>query len=37
MGATPTGAPTGLQQHLVSSDQLFAALPDVWEAPAPPC
>ena len=34
MGATPTGAPSGLQQHLVSGDWLFATLPDVWEASA---
>ena len=26
-----------LQQHPVSSDQFFAALSDVWEAPLPPC
>ena len=32
MGATPTGAPAGLQQHPVSSDRLFTALSDVWEA-----
>ena len=32
MGATPTRAPAGLQQHPVSGDQLFAALSDVWEA-----
>ena len=37
MGATPTGAPAGLQQHPVSGDQLFAALSDVWEASMPPC
>ena len=37
MGATPTGAPAGLQQHPVSGDQLFAALSDVWEAFMPPC
>ena len=37
MGATPTRAPAGLQQHLVGSDQLFATLSDVWEASAPPC
>ena len=37
MGATPTGAPAGLQQHPVSGDWLFAALPDVWEASVPPC
>ena len=33
MGTTPTGAPTGLQQHLVSGDQYFATLSDVWEVP----
>ena len=37
MGATPTGAPAGLQQHPVGGDRLFTALPDVWEASAPPC
>ena len=37
VGATPAGAPAGLQQHLVSNDQLFATLPDVWEVPSPPC
>ena len=37
MGAAPTGAPAGLQQHPVSGDRLFAALPDVWEASAPSC
>ena len=37
MGATPTRAPAGLQQHPVSSDWLFATLPDVWEASMPPC
>ena len=37
MGATPTRAPAGLQQHPVSGDQLFAALSDVWEASTPPC
>ena len=37
VGATPAGAPAGLQQHLVSGDRLFAALPDVWEASSPPC
>ena len=37
MGATPTRAPAGLQQHPVSSDQLFTTLPDVWEASMPPC
>ena len=37
VGATPTGAPAGLQQHLVSGDWLFAALSDVWEVSAPPC
>ena len=35
-GATPTGAPAGLQQHLVGGDQLFATLSDVWEASVPP-
>ena len=37
MGATPTRAPAGLQQHPVSCDWLFAALSDVWEASTPPC
>ena len=37
MGTTPARAPAGLQQHLVSSDQLFTTLSDVWEASAPPC
>ena len=36
MGAAPTRALAGLQQHLVSGDQLFAALSDVWEASVPP-
>ena len=36
MGATPTGAPAGLQQHPVGSDQLFTTLSDVWEASMPP-
>ena len=37
MGAAPTGAPAGLQQHPVSGDRLFAALSDVWETSTPPC
>ena len=37
MGATPAGAPAGLQQHLIGSNRLFTALPDVWEASSPPC
>ena len=37
VGATPARAPAGLQQHLVSGDQLFTALSDVWEASSPPC
>ena len=37
MGATPTEAPAGLQQHTVGGDQLFATLFDVWEASTPPC
>ena len=37
VGAIPAGAPAGLQQHPVIGDRLFAALPDVWEAPSPPC
>ena len=37
MRATPTRAPAGLQQHPVSSDQLFATLSDVREASTPPC
>ena len=36
MGATPTGAPAGLQQHLVGGDRLFTALSDVREASVPP-
>ena len=37
MGATPTRAPAGLQQHPVGGDWLFTTLSDVWEASAPPC
>ena len=37
MGATPTRAPVGLQQHPVSNDHLFTALSDVWEVSTPPC
>ena len=37
MEATPIAAPTGLQQYPVDGDQLFAALPDVWEVSMPPC
>ena len=37
VGATPAGAPAGLQQHPVHGDRLFAALPYVWEASLPPC
>ena len=37
MGATPARAPTGLQQHPVSGDQLFATLSDVWEVSTPLC
>ena len=29
MGAAPSGAPAGLQQHPVGGDQLFTALSDV--------
>ena len=37
MGATSARAPSGLQQYPVSSDRLFSALSDVWEAFIPPC
>ena len=37
MGAAPSGALAGLQQHPVSGDWLFTTLSDVWEASAPPC
>ena len=36
MGVAPTGAPAGLQQHPVGSDQLFTTLSDVWETSTPP-
>ena len=36
MGTTPTGAPAGLQQHLVSGDWLFAALSDFGRRPCLP-
>ena len=31
MGATPTRASAGLQQHPVVGDWLFTTLSDVWE------
>ena len=36
MGAAPTRAPAGLQQHPVGSDRLFATLSDVQEMSVPP-
>ena len=37
MGAAPSRALAGLQQHPVGSDRLFTTLSDVWEVPVSPC